>query len=1640
MTLNAYSDARRRLSERFRNRGFWPIRSSKGKSKGFGKNKGKFGGGRKSLQDRILSSRCRLCGKMGHWKAECPERAKSSNSSTASGPTASISMTEGSHFANPEAGSTLEDTLHLEFLNLPETLLETPIDEPKLQLDVVSFLSVGEALMGIRNRSRNVVGSVNSKHVMLPRNEGSRSHEPAVLTANNSAVVMFASHGSFGVVDLGASKTVIGSNHLPELMNSFDSHTRDQLQRCPCKMQFRFGNQGVLSSTQALVVPIGPLKVKIAIVPGNTPFLISNAFLRGIQAVVDTHHKHLKSPLLKKSIPLELSPRGLFLMDFNEVIRAARAPSPGAVIETICHVEQKGVSWKNHQEILPDASAVSPPLHSSRVLSCVEKHVHFAGDDQSCSGVSNVRSSTQRPSADRAIPVDPLTGSHVACQPTVEDSRSEEARITEHRSLHTGAARCHDDRLWEYSQRSVVPAHVGGGTRVDCMVSSTLQQVKQDEPSTLLQVCRAANRNGRELESPSPSVSHVPRCDIREPDQGEDGSKGQGQDGGQDQRLRDAILHPSLRHGVRGEGRVRDASGVGAGTTSRWSDRDDDSSRCSELTRSNVQHGEHAPASVEPPAAEGSRIQLRVADSIEGPTSPWDALLAAGDLDEECLVNLGSGKLSPDRHRFRQALLKIEKEYQTACDQFHKSSRKTSKPMHLFEVFCSTTSRLTQQVLNLGCTARRYCKEHTDLMTCEGRAVLFQDLLEHEPMHVWFAPECGPWSAWSNLNQSKSIESWLNIQNQRWENIDQLALGVVLLRHQRSRANHLHWEQPSRSHMFQTPILQEVYAKTVAAEFDMCNLGNLCDPENGKLMKKGMTVLTTSPKMQNILHGHRCKGGHDHQPLEGSTIHNGRRVSRTAFSENYPRKFARYVATLIAKFEVRGEKPWEWEKHEALANETMSPPVKRRRITVPPAARSRSLREDRPVVSTDENQPKRFRILQKGSNINPDELWGSILDQITPNLPRVGKQEISQEEIRAKIQRAIGDKVVKSVVGGRALHRTTGPIVALARGEAPFRKMVYIHKDTEVIHVTPWEKWEDLAKRKLIRTGFPSKIAITIFAANPESNDHTEAKEVLPTGTGESRMLPESTSPQSEASAKSESVDQPVNEHGPAFRALSREDQSLLLKIHKNAGHPGPDKLAYLLRQQGYRSELIAAIPDLSCAACNMMSRPKISRPSAIHSPCDFNDVISMDGYTWKNQQGTSFHFYHIIDSSTNFQVARYAPNRSVEHAIDVITQGWLAWAGSPNELIVDAATELNAEAFANFMQQNNIKCSTIRTNAHWQNGKAERHGEILGQMLSKFDLEQPIGSAVELQQALAHCTQAKNALSIRKGYAPEVLVLGKHTRLPGAVCSDEQLPAHALADSEHCHGLLFRQNLAKRELARRAFHMADNDAVLRRSLLRRTRPSRQWFTKGEWVMVWRGGLNASWCGPMRVVIHENQQIVWVTQHGRLFRHAPEHIRPVTSIESRMIKDEDIQMPIPEVPVEPETSPGVPSSDEAIPQPIGNPVLPQPPGHNQVIPIDEAGEPAGEPTPPASDDAGSNHEPNASIDQPDGCEVPVPDDIHDELVGWHCLDDDNLEGLDSHQGWFGEILITEEDLEQWRSEENPHEMAFLASAAKRQRC
>jgi len=69
--------------------------------------------------------------------------------------------------------------------------------------------------------------------------------------------------------------------------------------------------------------------------------------------------------------------------------------------------------------------------------------------------------------------------------------------------------------------------------------------------------------------------------------------------------------------------------------------------------------------------------------------------------------------------------------------------------------------------------------------------------------------------------------------------------------------------------------------------------------------------------------------------------------------------------------------------------------------------------------------------------------------------------------------------------------------------------------------------------------------------------------------------------------------------------------------------------------------------------------------------------------------------------------------------------------------------------------------------------------------------------------------------------------------------------------------------------------------------------------------------------------------------------------------------------------------------------------------------------------------------------------TPLPTDIQDDdLVceGLHCVDTDpeSLE-MRSDQAWTCSFYITDQDVENWKREDEPGEFGFLATAAKRQR-
>lgn len=87
------------------------------------------------------------------------------------------------------------------------------------------------------------------------------------------------------MLDVGASQTVNCDKQVHELLTQLPSEIRNEVRQC--NLVFRFGDRQTLVSKRALLMPLGKMP-RIAIVPGQTPFLLSNSFLKGIKAAIDT--------------------------------------------------------------------------------------------------------------------------------------------------------------------------------------------------------------------------------------------------------------------------------------------------------------------------------------------------------------------------------------------------------------------------------------------------------------------------------------------------------------------------------------------------------------------------------------------------------------------------------------------------------------------------------------------------------------------------------------------------------------------------------------------------------------------------------------------------------------------------------------------------------------------------------------------------------------------------------------------------------------------------------------------------------------------------------------------------------------------------------------------------------------------------------------------------------------------------------------------------------------------------------------------------------------------------------------------------------------------------------------------------------
>ena len=206
--------------------------------------------------------------------------------------------------------------------------------------------------------------------------------------------------------------------------------------------------------------------------------------------------------------------------------------------------------------------------------------------------------------------------------------------------------------------------------------------------------------------------------------------------------------------------------------------------------------------------------------------------------------------------------------------------------------------------------------------------------------------------------------------------------------------------------------------------------------------------------------------------------------------------------------------------------------------------------------------------------------------------------------------------------------------------------------------------------------------------------------------------------------------------------------------------------------------------------------------------------------------------------------------------------------------------------------------------------------------------------------------------------------------------------------------------------------------------------------------MTWTQGKGAvpghwHWLGPMKVVVHENAQTIWTTMSCKLYRCAPEHVRPVSAQEARAISINSHEQ-FPRLPnnfqyfnlkVQPEplilqmkfqlklkmlSLRTIHTSLNRLANRMWNlKYLPTNPIDPPTVTIPKTSSPDGSIHTPPND--------NPQINDP-AVNTPVPDDNEDGLTceGLLCLDiDECLFASDHDLAWRCEIPVLEKDIQEW---------------------
>ena len=740
--LNTYVEARRKLQDKARSRGFWNSSKSssgfKGKGRG-GKNKGgfsqNFGKRRLSLAQRILNSHCAICHQKGHWKAECPsrDRSDSSQKTPSTSAFAGVTMTmidEGDDYHDPTLPppeqavafmATTQDSFREKVLcrSSPEEQHRNKyshrFDGYKQKIDMgLQRINWGKFREKINSLTR-----MTAPHMTDPLIR----KDVADSTPNLVEQAYFVSEGSLGIVDLGASLSVIGQSQFDDLCKHLPKQVLQSMKETPCQVRFRFGNDSSVTGTRAIFFPVGAYWIKVVVVPSNTPFLIANSVFRALGAVIDTEEATIFFKKLNCRLPIQLSDRRLYRLDLVQLLTCCPPQKTAARPEQIaCHTIP-------NPEDHPDTQSLKDTDMCNSKQTSESDHSKSLIPIDCASQQDNIESQSLSRSEDPAQSKLSISQHHgpVLKQGLIRSTgRSPEGLVSprgrspgpeHHPEDDLRRAQGREDRVWQGTQGPSICGNAGRNPLPD-MVFLQLQEQSEAKP------CQ---------------VSSIPSAARRECGEGHQGKQAEttGQISGQGE---------GSNSSSKGDRDTVPIGGRGLRDVGSCSPRRSSQPGSVAASRSHATDGE-------PPTSSGrtfepGAVPCKSSTSVDIDPTPSDSTIAdttqqAFLSNSDSLIPEPSMVIDPDDVmysgetvcycRANNWVAKEMWEYMRTKGVDNNSSRGRQIRSELIEIYCSQDSQLTNNMQKLNGDAERFGLRQGDLSTRSGRCRLYDRLLIKQP-------------------------------------------------------------------------------------------------------------------------------------------------------------------------------------------------------------------------------------------------------------------------------------------------------------------------------------------------------------------------------------------------------------------------------------------------------------------------------------------------------------------------------------------------------------------------------------------------------------------------------------------------------------------------------------------------------------------------------------------------------------------------------------------------------------------------------------------------------------------------------------------------------------------------------------------